>query len=261
MKNFSRLLSLPCLFSIIVGCTSAATPSEMFKGQSAEQIFTGGEKALAKGRYGSAVKHFEAFDSLYPFAPESEQAHLDIIYAYYKSGDLASAVAAADRFLHLYPRSARADYALYLKGLANYEQDRAWFIRYLPLDQSERDLGTAKEAFDDFSQLLRAYPNSSYAPDARQRMVHLRNLLAKYEVNIAQYYMQRQAYVAAANRANYVLQHYQQTPAMVDALGIMVKAYKKLGMNDRADEAWHVLQLNYPRSSVTKAVRKEFYAA
>ena len=247
-----NIASLVFLLGLITGCNTTTSPSEMFKGQPADQIFTEGEEALANARYSNAVQHFEALDSLYPFDKHAEQALLDSIYAYYKSGDEASAVAAADRYLHLYPRSAHADYAYYIKGLANYDQDRSWFLRYLPIDWSERDLGTARQAFNDFSQLIRLYPTSRYVPDAKQRMIHLRNVLARSEIHVAQYYMQRGAYVAAANRANYVVQHYQQTPSVADALVVMVKAYRQLGLTDRANEALRVLRLNFPNSPEIK---------
>lgn len=255
MKKIATV-SLLLLLMGLVGCTTVTTsPAESFKGQSAQQIFSGGEEALAKGHYSKAVQHFEALDVLYPFEQNAEQAMLDSIYAYYKAGDNASAIATADRFLHLYPRNPHADYVYYMKGLANYEQDKSWFLRYLPVDWSERDLGSARQAFKDFSELVRLYPSSRYAADARQRMVHLRNILARSEMNVATYYMQREAYVAAANRANYIVQHYQQTPSVQEALVVMVKAYRKLGLPERANEAMRVLELNYPNSSVVKELR------
>lgn len=248
LKQLRIIISLVAIGLLINGCSPIASPSEIYKGQSAEQLYTDAETDLAKGHYSGAVQRFEALDSLYPFAPQSEQAHLDIIYAYYRTGDDASTVAAADRFIREYPGNPHVDYAYYLKGLANYRSDRSWFTRYLPLDAAERDAGSAKQAFNDFSDLLKLYPNSYYASDARQRMVYLRNMLARHEVAIAQYYYQRAAYVAAINRASYVVQHYQRTPSTAKALVIMTRSYRALKLTDRAAETLQILMLNYPNS-------------
>ncbi len=238
------------LISSLAACSTTTDPAEKFKNQSAEQIYQGGEVALAKGHESDAIQHFEALDALYPFGNNAEQAQLDLMYAYYHSGDNASAAAAAERFIRLYPRSPHADYAYYVKGLADFDQDRGWFQRFVPTDVSERDPGTARQAFDDFNALLRIYPDSVYAPDARQRMIYLRNLFAGHELHVARYYYQRKAYVAAANRANYIVQHYNGTPQVENALGLMVRCYQKLGLQTSAQQALAVLQLNYPNGKI-----------
>ncbi|MBB71558.1 MAG: outer membrane protein assembly factor BamD [Legionellales bacterium] len=230
------------------------TPADIFKGQTAEQIFQGGEKALAKGSYKDAIKHFEGLDSLYPFSKYEEQAQLDIIYAYYRDEDYASANAAATRFTRLYPRSAHVDYAYYMKGLSNFNQNRGVIQKYVNVDLSQRDLGTARKSFDDFADLIQRFPKSKYAPDARERMIYLRNLMASYELNVAEFYMLYEDYVAASNRANYIVNHYQQAPAVVPALGIMVQAYRKLHMDKLADETLKVLAVNYPNSETYKVL-------
>ncbi len=245
-----KLMIAVGLLSALAACSSTTDPAEKFKNLSAEQIYQGGEVALAKGHESEAIQHFEGLDALYPFSVNSEQAQLDLMYAYYKSGDNASAAAAAERFIRFYPRSAHVDYAYYVKGLANFDQDRGWFQRYLPTDLSQRDPGTSRQAFDDFSTLLRLFPTSVYAPDARQRMIYLRNLFAAHELHIAQYYYKRAAYVAAANRANFVVQHYDGTPQVEEALGVMVRSYRKLGLQTPAQQALAVLQLNYPHGKV-----------
>lgn len=251
-----HLVFLITLIGIVSGCSTTTDPVARFQHQSAEQIYQGGEIALAKGNYSDAIQHFEALDALYPFGTNAEQAQLDLIYAYYRNDDNASTSAAAERFIRLYPGSPRADYAYYMKGLANFDQDRGWFHHILPTDLSARDAGTMKQAFNDFSQLVRGYPNSVYTPDARQRMIYLRNLFAGYELHVADFYYQKQAYVAAANRGNYIVQHFEGTPEVEDALGIMVKSYRKLGMRDLADQSLQVLQLNYPNGRVLKELNK-----
>lgn len=235
------------------GCkTTVSSPGEKYQGQSAEQIYNTAETYLADREYSNAVKAYEGLDSLYPFGPHAEQAQLDMIYAYYMSGDHASAAAAAERYIRIHPRSRHVDYAYYMKGLANFYQNRGWFQRYFPTDPAERDFGTMRQSFDDFAQLLRFYPQSRYAPDARQRMVYLRNIFARHELQVANYYLERRAYVAAANRANYIVQHYQSSTSTPEALAVMVKAYRGLGLTTSATEALRVLRLNYPQSKALK---------
>lgn len=238
---------------VVAGCSSSKTdPALIYQNQSEEQIFRGGEINLVKHNYATAAQQFEALDALYPFDVYAEQAQLDLMYAYFQTGDVASTAATAERFLRIYPRSEHIDYAYYMKGLADFSQDRGWIQRYFPTDLSQRDPGTTRQAFADFSRLVQEFPNSPYAADARQRMIYLRNLFATYELHVAEYYMRRHAYVAAANRAAYVVQHYDGTPQEEDALGIMVQAYRMLGLDDRADQTMRILQLNYPQGSVLR---------
>ncbi len=249
MHTRTRLLLLLALLSSLYGCATTTNTdiAAAYRGQTAEQIFICAQTALVKGNYTTATQRFEALDTLYPFGQYAERAHLDIIYAYYKTGDMVATAAAADRYIQLYPASSYTDYAYYMKGIANFEQDRGWLQRYFPTDLADRDPGTSKQSFDDFGKLICLYPDSQYVPDARQRMVYLRNLLARYDMNIARYYYCRAAYVAAINRASNVLQHYQQSPSTPCALELMVNAYRKLGMERQANEALSVLECNYPR--------------
>lgn len=245
-----------CLLVILIanGC-SAIDPTAAYQNLSAEQIYQGGERSLAKHEYKKAIEQFEALDSLYPFGANTEQAQIDLIYAYRENNDNASAVAAADRFIRTYPTSSRLDYVYYLKGLADYEQDRGWFQRFATTDLSQRDPGTMKQSFNDFSQLVQKFPNSRYAPDARQRMIHLNNMFASYELHVAEFYFQKEAYVAAANRANYIVQHYNGTPQVQEALVIMIKSYRALGLTEPANQALHVLQLNYPKNEALQELK------
>ncbi|MBI5447283.1 MAG: outer membrane protein assembly factor BamD [Gammaproteobacteria bacterium] len=217
-----------------------------FQNQSSQQIFRNGEVELAKKNYADAVRHFEALDVLYPYGPHAEQAQLDLIYAYYKNDDYPSAAATAERFIHLYPRSRSVDYAYYMKGLAEFDQDRGWMQCIFPIDIAQRDPGMARQAFSAFSDLLRLYPHSPYAPDARQRMVYLKNLFARHELRVAEFYMQTQAYVAAANRANYILQHYQGADVIPNALEVSIQAYQRMKLAEPARKALDVLAFNYP---------------
>jgi len=251
-SNILRGFTAISLLFMLAGCSTSKDPADEFKNQSAEQIYQGGEQAISAGNYSTAVKHFEALDSLYPFNNYQEKAMIDSIYAYYQAGDYASSSAAAARFLHDYPASVHADYALYMKGSAEMIQDRSWPQRYLPVDVSSRDPGMAKVAFKDFSDLINIYPNSPYAPDARARMVYLRNMFAKKEADIAEFYYNKKAYVASANRGAFALEHYNGTPAEEKALYFMVQSYRKLGQTDEADKALGTLKLTFPKSDYLK---------
>lgn len=246
---FRFSIFLIMISSVLGGCAGAPTsPSELYKGQSAEALYLSGEEALAQGRYREAISRFEGLLSLYPYGEHAEQAQLNLIYAYYENGDYASAVAAAERYIRLYPRSPKVDYAYYIKGVANFEQDRGIFNKLLPSDLSQRDPGTMRDAFNDFSQLLTRFPNSPYAADARQRLIYLRELLAKHELNIAQHYYAKGAYVAAINRATYLIEHYQGAVQVEPALVLLVNANRALGHEEAAQEALQVLQKNFPAS-------------
>lgn len=175
---------------------------------------------------------------------------MDLIYARYQNLDLEGARAAADRFLRLNPQSEHADYALYMRGLASYNLDIGLAARYFPIDVDARDPGEQRQAFRDFSDLLNRYPNSQYAPDARQRMIAIRNRLAELEIHAARYYIKREAYVAANNRARYVVENYSTSPAVEDALIILAETFRFLKLNKAADDAIALLAQNYPDSDV-----------
>jgi outer membrane protein assembly factor BamD len=204
------------------------------------------KKAVDKGNWEKAIKIYEALEARFPFGPESAQTQLDIAYAYYKNSDPESAIAAADRFIKLNPRSPNVDYAYYLKGLVNYNRDIGFIQRFIPTDSAQRDPGSARNAYDIFSELVRRYPDSKYAADSRKRMIALKNNLAMHEVHVAKYYIKRRAYVAAANRAAFVVEKYQRTPAVPYALLIMQEAYTKLDLPDLAKGAAKVYELNFP---------------
>lgn len=247
----TKLFFLISSFVLLAGCSTSKTdPAMVYRNQTSAQIFQGGEQALAHRSYNSAVKHFEAIDTLYPFCPYAEQNDLYLIYAYYRNDDAPSAEAAADKFTRLYPRSEHVDYAYYMKGLSDFNQNRGWVERFVPVDLSQRDPAGARRAFDDFGILVRLYPTSYYAADAHQHMIYLRNLFAAYELHIAKYYLRRAAYVASANRANYIVQHYDGTPAVQEALGILVVSYNKLSLPELSNQALAVLQINYPNGYV-----------
>lgn len=248
MNKIIRFLGLISLAVLLLNGCKPTTAEQQFKGMTSQQIYQGAEKALAKGKYDQAIKYFEGLQSVYPFAPEAQQAQLDIIYAYYKNGDYASAISAADRYIHLYPQSDQVPYAYYMKGLVNFDRGRSWMQRKFGVSSSEIDPTYLKQSYIDFNELVERFPDSKYAPDAQKRMTFARNMLAQNEIDVARFYLRQKAYVAAINRASTVVKHYQQSPQVVDALVILVKANRALGLTQQANEALKILQSNYPNS-------------
>ena len=242
-KNaFIRIIFLLIYISILSACSSNA-----FKEQNlaeAEQYFRVGMKAMERERYELALEQFSELETNYPFHKLTEHARLEMLYAYFEQEEYASVKALAAGFLTTYPRSNQLDYVLYMKGIAAFMQGFDRFVSHFNVDLSKRDIGKSEEAFADFSRLLQQYPESIYAPDARKRMIYLRNRLAANEIHIAEFYLQKKAYLAALNRGQYVLQNYASTPSTKAALGIMIKAYKEMQMPEKAAEVQRILDLN-----------------
>ena len=234
------------MLSLLAGCAGFGEKPDITRDWPAQKLYAEAKARMELGDYETAIDYYEKLETRYPFGPFAQQAQLDVAYAYYKYDEPASAIAAAERFIKLHPQSPNVDYAYYLKGLVNYNQGRNLIDRFAPRDFSQRDTGALLQAFRDFEELTRRFPESKYAADSAQRMVHLKNLLARHEVHVANYYMEREAYVAAINRARFVLESYQTTPAVPDALALMVEVYRRMGMNDLADDSLRVLKLNYP---------------
>jgi outer membrane protein assembly factor BamD len=251
--NISRgkliVLWVLALALLLGGCTlfgkGKEEESDEYADWTAERFFTEAKQALNEKQYDRAVRLYEKLEARYPFGQYATQAQLDIAYAYYKNDEPDSAIAAADRFIKLNPTHKNVDYAYYLKALVNYNRDIGFIDRFLPTDPSQRDPGSALESYKEFEELIRRFPNSQYVEDAKQRIIALRNNLALYEIHVADFYMRREAYLAAARRCAVVIREYQKTQAVPSALQIMERAYRKLGMNDLADDAARVYALNY----------------
>lgn len=250
LVNFVFFISLITL--VLSACAIKSNdPLLAFQGQSVEQVYQNAKESLLDRSYARAIKAYEALNVLYPFNRYSEQAQLELIYSYYQNGDSPSAKATAERFIHVYPNSRSIDYAYYMQALADMDQDRGWYLRYVPIDLSRRYPGTMRVAYQEFAQLISRYPDSRYVADARQRMVYLRNLFARYELHIADYYFRKKAYVAAANRANEVVQRYPGAPEVKEALIIMIKSYRILGLEDLAEQSLAVYRLNFPSAEIS----------
>lgn len=212
-------------------------------------LYRAARKKMVGRHYSDAAKLFQELELLYPFSRYAERAKLEIIYAHYKAYELDEARTAADDFLRLHTDHPNADYAQYLKALSKFSENRRPFEMTLKGALSHRDLTPIKESFDDFKELLEGFPDSKYLPDARQRMVFIRNILAAQEVLIGEYYLKRNAFVAAVNRGRYVVENYSQTPAIESALELLIAAYTNIERIDLAKETIAVLKLNYPKNS------------
>ena len=239
------------------GCGILPEVTDETAGWSAQKLYSEAKDNLDEGNYERAVKLFESLESRYPFGRYAQQAQLEVAYAYYKDNEPISAIAACDRFIKLHPNHPNVDYAYYLKGLANFNEDLGLLGGLIEQDMSERDPRAARDAFLAFKELVTRFPNSIYAADATARMKYLVNALARNEIYAAKYYMKREAWVAAANRAKEVLKTYPDAPATEEALAIMVVSYDKLKLTDLRDDAQRVMQLNFPNSKYAKGVSTE----
>lgn len=242
-RSILSLVLLAAMISI-AGCKKDRVDEDF---RSAAELYAEAKDSLDRNNWQRAVRDYRLLQTRYPFGRYTEQSMLDLAYAYYKSGQAEGALSTLDRFIRTYPAHPNVDYAFYLKGLVNYDENLGLLERIMPERVRDRDQTALRDSFADFKELLRRFPNSRYAGDARQRMIFLRNNLAAYEVAVAEYYMRRQAYIAVTNRSRYVVENYPGTPQNADALMLLHQAYTELNMPELADDAWEVLALNYPQ--------------
>jgi len=243
LNQIRALLVLVLSLLLLAGCASRDTET-----LAEEEYYEQARQSMNAGNFESAQRNLESLETYYPFGRYAEQAQLDLIFARYQNLDLQGARSAADRFLRLNPQSENADYALYMRGVASYNMDLGLAARYFPIEVAGRDPGEQRQAFNDFQQLVNRYPDSEYAPDARQRMIAIRNRLAGGEIEAAQYYIKRQAYIAALNRAKGVVENFNRTPAVEEALVIMAEMYARLRLDDEKQDTARVLAQNFPEN-------------
>ena len=247
MRSLAVIAAL-VLTMLLGGCGLLPEVKDETVGWSANRLYTAAKEALNEGSYESAIKYYEKLESRYPYGRFAQQAQIDLAYAYWKSDEKESAIAACNRFIKLHPNHPNVDYVYYLRGLINFNEDLGLLGHLSAQDMTERDPRGARESFDSFRELITRFPDSKYTPDARMRMTYLVNALAQLEVHVARYYMKRGAYVAAANRAQYAVKAYPDVPATEEALFILVKAYDEMGMDGLRDDAERVMRKNFPDS-------------
>ena len=213
----------------------------------AEGLYERGLELMQAGNYPTAILYFQQLEARFPFSELTRQAQLDLIYLYYRMQQTAEAISAAEEFERENPTHPRVDYCLYMRGLIYFDQAPNILERLFRVDMSVRPPKDTLQSFNAFQDLIRRYPNSRYAADARQRMIYLRNRLATYENHIAKYYLRRGAYVAAVNRSKYALEHYAGAPELEETLLLMIEAYRMLGMGDLAADSERVLMESFGR--------------
>jgi outer membrane protein assembly factor BamD len=256
----AKLSVLPALAllagaGLLSACSS--TSEDKTENWSPNKIYAEAKEELNSGNHDKAVPLFEKLEGRAAGTPLAQQAQLEKAYAQYKSGDQPTALSTLDRFMKLHPSSPAIDYALYLKGIVNFNDNLGIFAALSRQDLSERDQKAAKESFEAFKELVTRFPDSRYTPDARARMTYIVNSLAQYEVHVARYYYNRGAYVAAINRAQNAITDYKDVPALEEALFIMLRSYEALGMTQLAGDTRRVMEKNYPKSDyLTQGFRK-----
>lgn len=246
-SRLARGLILVVLAALVAtGCSRGNTRDDENEGVPVSELYDKGHQSMRRGNWNNAANTFRRLVAQYPYGPYTEQALIETAYAQYKMGNNEEAVSAIDRFIRTYPTHRHIPYMYYLRGLTNANRDTVFLQRVWSLDSSRRDLAAPNQAYADFNTVTERYPNSRYAADARQRMVSLRNMFARHEIETGLYYLRRGANVAAAQRATYLLETYPQSEYQNDAVALLAAAYDGLGNETLAADARRVLQQNEP---------------
>jgi outer membrane protein assembly factor BamD len=247
-KMTIKIIILALSLGLAACSSSEKSDIEKVPDKSAQALFVDARKALDSGLYQKAIQVLSAIDSRFPFGPISHQVQLDLIYAYYKSGNAAQGVALSDRFLRLNPDNVNIDYVYYMRALINLSTEENLFQDLAGIDRSDRDPTASRDAFKDMQTILTDHPQSKYAADARKRMIGIKSRLARYELSVARFYMKRDAWASAANRGKYVVEYFSPSLEVEEALEVMIECYDKLGLQDLKINAKQVLAANYPNN-------------
>lgn len=251
MEKLTLKVALIALILGVTGCSSSDEKDiDKVPDMSAQALFADARSALDNGLFQKAIQILSAIDSRFPFGPISHQVQLDLIYAYYKTGDAEDGLALTDRFLRLNPTHPNIDYVYYMRALINISTEENLFQDLAGIDRSDRDPSASRDAFNDLRKIVDEHPESKYAADARKRMFAIKSRLAKYELSVANFYFEREAYISAANRGRYIVEFYSPSPEVEQALEMMVECYTRLGLEDLKRNAKQVLALNYPNNSI-----------
>lgn len=245
-------ISLLLALSVMLAACSSSPDDEALDSRvlnDADALYQRAQTNIASGNFSTAQEILQQHATRYPFGPYAHQVQMDRIYVYYKLANIDKALAEIDRFMQLNPNHPNLDYVMYMRGLVNHRADANTMQDLVGIDRADRDPSKAEEAFNDFSRLLRQFPDSKYAADAKQRMIAIKSRLASYELAVARYYMKREAWLAAANRGKYVLENYPDVAETEDALAIMMQSYDRLGLEELRDDARATLATNFPGST------------
>lgn len=245
-RTVYRILSTGLLAAVLALAGCAGQDYDRTAEWSAQRLYDEAKRAMDGANFEEAIEFFEILEARYPFGDLARQAQLDIAYAYWRFGQPDAAIAATDRFIRLHPTHEAVAYAYYLRGLIRYNRGRSILNELWPRDVAQMDQQRLRRVFDDFRTVVDDHPRSDYAEDARQRLVYLRNEMARHEYEVAEFYFRRSAYAAAVNRIDYLVANYDGAPVMPDALALQIRALNELGMTDRAEETRRVLVENWP---------------
>lgn len=259
-NSLIKRLSLICLLVVLSACASknkGGIDADLTQ-QRVEELYNKGKKSLDRGNYQFAIDYYRALEAAYPYGPFTEQAKLDMLFAFDKTNQVDRAVEAADNFIKLYPTHQNVDYAYYMKGVASFEKKSSRLDRFIQGGKTTiRDPKPYRDSQDAFEELIKRYPSSKYAGDAKQRLVYIENTLAERELSVANFYFDNKTYVAAVNRCKNIIYTYEKSPAVEGALVLMEKAYTEMGLNELAVSTRKVLVSNFPDHSDGKAYKKK----
>lgn len=246
ITKFNHALAVLGVAVLIIGGCATSNSNSGSDLQSAQGIYNEAKRALNQGDFLTAIETFETLGARYPFGTYTQQAQLDVAFAYLKQDDFDSAISAADRFIKLYPRSENIDYAYYIKGVSHFSRGGSAMERIFPRDMAKVNQNWLRSAFAEFDTLVRRFPESQYTPDALDRMVFLKDEMARHELITAQFYYDRGAMVAVVNRVNYLLEHFDGSKHVPNSLALMASAYQSLGQTDLQQNTLRVLALTDP---------------
>ena len=253
MKRSVTALATLLLALCLAGCSLFGDKANEHKDWQAADFYAAAKEQFDNQSWDAAIKLYEQLEAKFPFGRFAQQAQIEVAYAYYKQGETAQAVTALEKFIKLHPNHANVDYALYLKALANFKEDLGPFSRIIAQDLADRDPKAARESFEGFKELVTRFPESRYAPDSRERMAYLVEALARHEIRVARYYLSREAYLAAANRAQDAIVRFPNSPSHREALDIMIEAYDRMGMKELRDDSKRVLVKNFPEDRLAQS--------
>lgn len=255
--NRSVAATIAVLWVLVLGACASGQSADSTRGWPVEKLYNEAKDELDSGNFKRAIEYYEKLEARFPYGRYAQQAALEVAYAYFRQRESASAIAACDRYIKLYPNAPNVDYAFYLKGLVSFNEDLGLMAKLSNQDMTERDPKAMQESFDSLRELVTRFPDSRYTPDALQRMRYLVNAMASYEVKVAEYYLRRRAYVAAVNRAQSAITTYEAAPALERAFAVLVRSYKAMGLTDLQKDTERLMQLNFPDSSLLAEATRE----
>ncbi|MCX7557548.1 outer membrane protein assembly factor BamD [Xanthomonadaceae bacterium JHOS43] len=246
LSGIARITLLLTLVLLLSSCGRWGKREDPLETLPLESLYAEAKGSLEGGNVTRAQRYYQRLIARFPYGPYTEQSQIELAYAYYKGNKPEDATSAVNRFIRTYPAHPQIDYVYYLRGLINFDRHDGTLLRMARLDPTQREQVSLRQAFNDFNDLIQRYPNSRYAADARAKMVHLRNQMARHQLNVAVFYLERRAWVAAANRGQHIIEQFPQSIYDADALAVMSEAYARLGQDTLAGDARRVLELNYP---------------